>query len=154
MPSIIELKPIAFVKNSRKEPTDDNWSEVISEIGLAESERIRILRKHSGKLVALNEGLNRVQPGRKVIRVFVSLVSKTLVSLNDYRIAFWRFGPDLRHNKRRQDPVVAGVNFYAGKVIHVIIKHLSPGGAPGIERTHPILKTISGCSHPDIVVRG
>ncbi len=31
----IEIVPIAFVKNSRKEPTDDNWSEVISEIELA-----------------------------------------------------------------------------------------------------------------------
>jgi tRNA-Thr(GGU) m(6)t(6)A37 methyltransferase TsaA len=30
----IQLKPIAFVKNSRKEPIDDNWSEILSGIRL------------------------------------------------------------------------------------------------------------------------
>jgi tRNA-Thr(GGU) m(6)t(6)A37 methyltransferase TsaA len=33
----IEIKPIAWVKNSRKIPIDDNWSEIISEIELDES---------------------------------------------------------------------------------------------------------------------
>ncbi len=33
----IIIKPIAFVKNSRKEPTDDNWAEIISEIELVEN---------------------------------------------------------------------------------------------------------------------
>ncbi len=33
----IILKPIAFVKNSRKEKLDDNWSEVISEIELTDN---------------------------------------------------------------------------------------------------------------------
>jgi len=32
----IIIEPIAFVKNSRKAPIDDNWSEIISEIELAE----------------------------------------------------------------------------------------------------------------------
>ena len=32
----IQLKPIAFVTNSRIEPTDDHWSPMISEITLAE----------------------------------------------------------------------------------------------------------------------
>ena len=32
----IEIKPIAYVGNSRKELTDDNWAEVISEIELEE----------------------------------------------------------------------------------------------------------------------
>lgn len=32
----IIIKPIAVVKNSRKIPVDDNWSEIISEITLAE----------------------------------------------------------------------------------------------------------------------
>jgi len=31
----IEMKPIAFVQNHRDEITDDNWSEVSSEIKLA-----------------------------------------------------------------------------------------------------------------------
>ena len=30
----IKIKPIALVKNSRKEPTDDNWGDIISEITL------------------------------------------------------------------------------------------------------------------------
>ena len=34
MSETIEIKPIAYVKNSRKEPTDDYWAEVISEIVL------------------------------------------------------------------------------------------------------------------------
>ncbi|MBL7013578.1 MAG: tRNA (N6-threonylcarbamoyladenosine(37)-N6)-methyltransferase TrmO [Candidatus Marinimicrobia bacterium] len=33
----ITLKPIAFVKNNRKENSDDNWSEIISEIELADN---------------------------------------------------------------------------------------------------------------------
>ncbi|MER3465482.1 MAG: tRNA (N6-threonylcarbamoyladenosine(37)-N6)-methyltransferase TrmO [Chitinophagaceae bacterium] len=32
----INLSPIAFVKNSRKEPIDDHWEEITSEIELAE----------------------------------------------------------------------------------------------------------------------
>src|SRR5689334_13924101 len=32
----IMLRPIAFVKNSRKEPVDDHWAGIISEIELAE----------------------------------------------------------------------------------------------------------------------
>ena len=32
----ITLKPIAFIKTSRKAPTDDFWEEVISEIHLAD----------------------------------------------------------------------------------------------------------------------
>ncbi len=32
----ITLEPVAFVKNSRKRPLDDNWSAIISEIELAE----------------------------------------------------------------------------------------------------------------------
>ena len=32
----ISLKPIAFVKNSRKVPVDDNWGDIISEISLAD----------------------------------------------------------------------------------------------------------------------
>lgn len=33
----IILKPVAFVKNSRKEISDENWSEIISEIELVKS---------------------------------------------------------------------------------------------------------------------
>ena len=33
----IELSPVAFVQNSRKEPVDDDWSRIISEIHLAEN---------------------------------------------------------------------------------------------------------------------
>ncbi|TGL57834.1 tRNA (N6-threonylcarbamoyladenosine(37)-N6)-methyltransferase TrmO [Leptospira jelokensis] len=40
----IELKPIAFVKNSRTEPIDDNWSDVISEIVLTEEVPIHSLQ--------------------------------------------------------------------------------------------------------------
>jgi len=32
----IKLKPVAFVKNSRKAPTDDHWEGIISEIELEE----------------------------------------------------------------------------------------------------------------------
>ena len=32
----IVLSPVAFVQNSRKEPVDDNWNSIISEIQLAE----------------------------------------------------------------------------------------------------------------------
>ncbi len=32
----IEIKPIAYVKNSRKEPTDDYWAEIVSEIELVD----------------------------------------------------------------------------------------------------------------------
>lgn len=32
----ISIKPIAYVKNSRKEPTDDYWAEIISEIVLVD----------------------------------------------------------------------------------------------------------------------
>jgi tRNA-Thr(GGU) m(6)t(6)A37 methyltransferase TsaA len=32
----INLKPVAFVKNMRKQPIDDNWGVIISEISLAE----------------------------------------------------------------------------------------------------------------------
>lgn len=32
----IQLKPVATVKNSRKEPIDDNWEEIIAEIELAD----------------------------------------------------------------------------------------------------------------------
>lgn len=31
----IKLRPIAFVQNSRKEPLDDNWEEIITDIVLA-----------------------------------------------------------------------------------------------------------------------
>jgi len=33
----IQLTPIAYIKNSRKEVVDDNWSSIISEIELAEN---------------------------------------------------------------------------------------------------------------------
>lgn len=33
----IKLTPIAFVKNSRTTPIDDNWEEIVSEIDLAEN---------------------------------------------------------------------------------------------------------------------
>jgi len=33
----ITLKPIATIKNSRKSPVDDNWSDVVSEIELSEN---------------------------------------------------------------------------------------------------------------------
>jgi len=33
----IKLTPIAFVKNSRTKPIDDNWEEIVSEIDLAEN---------------------------------------------------------------------------------------------------------------------
>ncbi|MCW3161705.1 tRNA (N6-threonylcarbamoyladenosine(37)-N6)-methyltransferase TrmO [Chryseobacterium oryctis] len=33
----IELEPIGFVKNSRKEPIDDNWYQIISDIELADN---------------------------------------------------------------------------------------------------------------------
>lgn len=33
---MIELKPVAFVKNLRTVPQDDHWGDVISEINLAE----------------------------------------------------------------------------------------------------------------------
>ena len=36
MTNKIIIKPIAFVKNNRKEPTDDNWSKIISMIELAD----------------------------------------------------------------------------------------------------------------------
>lgn len=32
----IQLQPIAFVKNSRTEPTDDNWETIIADIELAD----------------------------------------------------------------------------------------------------------------------
>lgn len=32
----LTIKPIAFVRNARKEPIDDNWAEIISEIELEE----------------------------------------------------------------------------------------------------------------------
>jgi tRNA-Thr(GGU) m(6)t(6)A37 methyltransferase TsaA len=37
MPENIILKPIAFVKNERKDKSDDNWGNVISEIELVNS---------------------------------------------------------------------------------------------------------------------
>ncbi len=37
MSNEIIIRPIAFVKNSRTEPTDDHWSEIVSEIELAEN---------------------------------------------------------------------------------------------------------------------
>lgn len=39
----ITLKPIAYVKNSRKGKIDDNWGEILSEIELAESMPIESL---------------------------------------------------------------------------------------------------------------
>lgn len=43
----IKLKPIATVKNSRKEPIEDNWEAIISEIELAEHIPIEALNSIS-----------------------------------------------------------------------------------------------------------
>ena len=44
----IILKPVATVKNSRKEPCDDHWSEIVSEIELADDLPTEVFENISG----------------------------------------------------------------------------------------------------------
>ncbi|HMC86234.1 MAG TPA: SAM-dependent methyltransferase [Chitinophagaceae bacterium] len=44
----IKISPVAFVKNTRQEPDDDNWGDIISEIILADDIPAEALRNITG----------------------------------------------------------------------------------------------------------